>query len=78
MDFPSNNNKTPQLPASPTSTSLAQAALYSLKFGFAFGWPAGQIAVMNHDLVEKKRWISAFLACIELQRDPSRPRKTDD
>jgi chromate transporter len=24
----------------------------------SFGGPAGQIAIMHHDLVEKKRWIS--------------------
>jgi chromate transporter len=43
----------------PPPVTLAQAALYWLKLGFmSFGGPAGQIAIMHHDLVEKKRWIS--------------------
>ncbi|HEX8873621.1 MAG TPA: chromate efflux transporter [Nitrosospira sp.] len=44
---------------SPASITLAQAARYWLKLGFiSFGGPAGQIAIMHHDLVEEKRWIS--------------------
>ncbi len=43
----------------PAPVSLKQAFLYWLKLGFiSFGGPAGQIAIMHHDLVEKKRWIS--------------------
>lgn len=43
----------------PAPVSLAQAVVYWLKLGFiSFGGPAGQIAIMHHDLVEKKRWIS--------------------
>ncbi|WP_020167164.1 MULTISPECIES: chromate efflux transporter [Methylotenera] len=43
----------------PQPISLAQAFLYWLKLGFiSFGGPAGQISIMHHDLVEKKRWIS--------------------
>ncbi|MCB4812072.1 chromate efflux transporter [Methylovorus menthalis] len=52
---------TPAYPTTPAPqpVSLAQAFWYWLKLGFiSFGGPAGQIAIMHHDLVEKKRWIS--------------------
>ena len=43
----------------PQPVTLAQAFIYWLKLGFiSFGGPAGQISIMHHDLVEKKRWIS--------------------
>ena len=43
----------------PSPVTLAQATRYWLKLGFiSFGGPAGQIAIMHHDLVEKNRWIS--------------------
>ncbi|MGZ8252538.1 MAG: chromate efflux transporter [Methylophilaceae bacterium] len=43
----------------PDTPSLSEAAWYWLKLGFiSFGGPAGQIAIMHEDLVEKKRWIS--------------------
>lgn len=46
-------------PNPPQSVSLTQAFWYWLKLGFiSFGGPAGQIAIMHHDLVENKRWIS--------------------
>ena len=42
-----------------TAPTLKQAFWYWLKLGFiSFGGPAGQIAIMHHDLVENKRWIS--------------------
>ena len=45
--------------SAPAPVTLAQAFVYWLKLGFiSFGGPAGQIAIMHHDLVEKKRWIS--------------------
>lgn len=43
----------------PKQITFAEAFLYWLKLGFiSFGGPAGQIAVMHHDLVEQKRWVS--------------------
>lgn len=43
----------------PAPVSLWQAFWYWLKLGLiSFGGPAGQIAIMHHDLVEQKRWIS--------------------
>lgn len=45
--------------APPSPVTLAQATRYWLKLGFiSFGGPAGQIAIMHHDLVEKSRWLS--------------------
>jgi chromate transporter len=45
--------------ASPAPVTLEQAFWYWLKLGFiSFGGPAGQIAIMHQDLVERKRWIS--------------------
>jgi chromate transporter len=39
--------------------SLAQAFRFWLKLGFiSFGGPAGQIAIMHTELVDKKKWIS--------------------
>lgn len=43
----------------PHTISLKEALYYWLKLGFiSFGGPAGQIAIMHQDLVEKKKWIS--------------------
>ena len=39
--------------------SFAEAFKFWLKLGFiSFGGPAGQIAIMHHELVEQKKWIS--------------------
>ncbi|MEQ1637159.1 MAG: chromate efflux transporter [Methylococcales bacterium] len=52
-----NNLDPKQIPPHPVT--LGQAFGYWLKLGFiSFGGPAGQIAIMHQDLVEKKRWIS--------------------
>lgn len=51
------SNQHPDAP--PSTPTLGEATAYWLKLGFvSFGGPAGQIALMHHDLVEKKRWIS--------------------
>jgi chromate transporter len=44
---------------SPASVPFGSAFLYWLRLGcVSFGGPAGQIAIMYHDLVERRRWIS--------------------
>lgn len=49
----------PEATSAPHPITLGQAFWYWLKLGFiSFGGPAGQIAIMHHDLVEQKRWIS--------------------
>ena len=50
----------PQLETrAPAPPSFWEAFAYWLKLGFiSFGGPAGQIALMHEDLVERKRWIS--------------------
>ena len=46
-------------PAAPVAPTRAEAFRYWLKLGcVSFGGPAGQIAIMHHDLVDTKRWIS--------------------
>jgi chromate transporter len=46
-------------PARPSPVSFFEALGFWLKLGFiSFGGPAGQIAVMHAELVERRRWIS--------------------
>jgi chromate transporter len=43
----------------PAPVALAEAFRFWLKLGFiSFGGPAGQIAIMHAELVERRRWIS--------------------
>lgn len=43
----------------PKPVSFGEAFLFWLKLGFiSFGGPAGQIAIMHQELVERRRWIS--------------------
>jgi chromate transporter len=43
----------------PPSITFTQALLFWLKLGcISFGGPAGQIAIMHSELVDKRRWIS--------------------
>ncbi len=43
----------------PAAVTLTEAFWYWLKLGFiSFGGPAGQIALMHTELVERRRWIS--------------------
>ena len=45
--------------SAPSSVSFAEAFRFWLKLGFiSFGGPAGQIAIMHQELVERRRWIS--------------------
>ncbi len=46
-------------PAAPAAVSFGEALRFWLKLGFiGFGGPAGQIALMHAELVERRRWIS--------------------
>src|SRR5262249_3674339 len=43
----------------PPSPDFGEALRYWWKLGWiSFGGPAGQIAIMHHELVERRRWIS--------------------
>ena len=49
----------PEAQAAPAAVSFAEAFRFWLKLGFiSFGGPAGQIAIMHTELVERRRWIS--------------------
>jgi len=50
---------TETMSARPAAISFREAFIYWLKLGFiSFGGPAGQIAIMHQELVERRRWIS--------------------
>jgi len=57
---PSDAEATPPAAARlPSPVSLREAFGFWLKLGFiSFGGPAGQIAIMHSELVERRRWIS--------------------
>ena len=58
-NFMKNTSTISQNASLPISVSFWQAFGFWLKLGFvSFGGPAGQIAIMHHELVEKRRWIS--------------------
>jgi chromate transporter len=46
-------------PANPATPSFSEALRFWAKLGLiSFGGPAGQIAIMHEELVERKRWVS--------------------
>jgi chromate transporter len=50
---------TTAITTAPERLGFGEAFVYWLKLGFiSFGGPAGQIAIMHEDLVERRRWIS--------------------
>jgi chromate transporter len=51
--------RTTDTTTAPATPTFAQALRFWLKLGFiSFGGPAGQIAIMHTELVERRRWIS--------------------
>lgn len=59
-DSVSNSDQTTASPeAAPAAVGFWEAFRFWLKLGFiSFGGPAGQIAIMHQELVERRRWIS--------------------
>ncbi len=56
---PRSDNPDTPAGAPPAPVSFREALGYWLKLGFiSFGGPAGQIAMMHQELVERRRWIS--------------------
>ena len=46
-------------PAAPSTVRMAEAFWFWLKLGFiSFGGPAGQIAILHQELVQRRRWLS--------------------
>ena len=57
---PSTTDTTPDSPQhKPAAVTFYEALRFWLQLGFiSFGGPAGQIAIMHRELVEKRRWVS--------------------
>ncbi|MEZ2298558.1 chromate efflux transporter [Variovorax sp. RCC_210] len=56
---PDADSASPASSARPQPVSFTEALRFWLKLGFiSFGGPAGQIAIMHTELVERRRWIS--------------------
>ncbi|MFO7629968.1 MAG: chromate transporter, partial [Prochlorococcaceae cyanobacterium] len=54
---PSSQTSSSQTASSPT-ISLAEASRFWLQLGLvSFGGPAGQIALLHRELVERRRWL---------------------
>jgi chromate transporter len=59
MTSPTMEPLLPQHDASPTAISFREALGFWFKLGWiSFGGPAGQIALLHQELVERRRWIS--------------------
>ena len=59
MSNPDSASRDQVAPEPPSPVSLREALRFWLKLGFiSFGGPAGQIAIMHQELVERRRWIS--------------------
>jgi len=57
--LPGSDQVTLEEPSATTRPSEREALWFWLKLGFiSFGGPAGQIAIMHDELVERRRWIS--------------------
>jgi chromate transporter len=59
MTVGASSSAPPGDPAPPAAIGFGEALRFWLKLGFiSFGGPAGQIAIMHNELVERRRWIS--------------------
>lgn len=59
MDAPISELSSPDTAQAPVPISFGEAFRFWLKLGFiSFGGPAGQIAILHQELVERRRWIS--------------------
>jgi hypothetical protein len=63
------NTETPTI----EKASFAEAFKFWLKLGFiSFGGPAGQIAIMHRELVERKKWVDEERIFVCFCRDRKR------